>query len=297
LDSRKNGSYNLTSFVTALRSEGSSEHTVINYASDLEDFTSWYLETTGEELKPELVTSLDLAEYRQYLMRVREFKPATVNRKMAAIRKWLDVARRQGLIDRLPEFPKGVARQKLAPRALERKEQNALIRAVERSGNARDEAIVKTLLFCGLRVSELVNLNLHDVELGEKSGKIKVRYGKGAKYREVPVKLEARKALAKYLSVRPHDPHCSKLFLGQKGALTDRAVRKILEKYAYQARIQDLSPHVLRHTCAKNLLDEGVDLVKVAAILGHESLDTTAVYTQPTFKDLANALEGEMDYE
>ncbi|MGI9951386.1 tyrosine-type recombinase/integrase [Moorellaceae bacterium AZ2] len=291
MDSRKNSSYNLTAFVTALRSEGSADHTILNYASDLEDFSSWYLGTTGEELKPELVTSLDLAEYRQYLMRVREFKPATINRKMAAIRKWLDVARRQGLIDRVPEFPKGVARQKLAPRALERKEQNALIRAVERSGNARDEAIVKVLLFCGLRVSELVNLNLEDVELGEKSGKIRVRYGKGAKDREVPVKLEARKALAKYLSVRPHDPHCSKVFVGQRGPLTDRAVRKILEKYAYQAHIQDLSPHVLRHTCAKNLVDSGVDLVKVAAILGHESLDTTAVYTQPTFQDLENVVD------
>ncbi|MDN5348231.1 MAG: integrase/recombinase XerD [Clostridia bacterium] len=106
------------------------------------------------------------------------------------------------------------------------------------------------LLFCGLRVGELVGLRVEDLEIKERSGKLTVR-GKGAKYREVPVPSNVRRALREYLGERKSGP----LFLGQRGPLTPRGVQQLLKKYAYQAKIEKLSPHVLRHTCATNLLN------------------------------------------
>ncbi len=287
---QKNTSDNLTEFIISLRSAGDSDNTIRSYQTDLELFAAWYKETTGDDLWPDLVTSLDLSEYRQYMLTVKEYSPSTVNRKLAAIRAWLTWAQEAGLIDRLPVMPKAVPRQKLAPRSLSRNEVNALLRAVERGGSRRDQAIVAVLLYCGLRISELVNLRVQDVEINERSGKLTVR-GKGAKMREVPVRVEARRALAAYLEERKKNSKYDKLFLGQRGPLTVRGVSKMLEKYAYQARIEGLHPHSLRHTCAKNLVDSGVSLDKVAAILGHESLDTTAIYTKASFEDLARAVE------
>jgi len=80
------------------------------------------------------------------------------------------------------------------------------------------------------------------------------------------------------------------LFMGQRGALTASAVRKIVEKYGRKAGVEDVTPHVLRHSCARALLDAGVDLVTVAALLGHEDLKTTAIYTKPSVQDLERAV-------
>ncbi|MGB9886682.1 MAG: tyrosine-type recombinase/integrase [Moorellales bacterium] len=283
----KNSSHNLFApFLAELQARHASPKTVEAYRADLAGFARWYLETTGEALRPELVTEMDLADWRQHL--ARRHKPSTVNRKLVTVRKWLGWALEEGLIGRMPRLPKPMRREKLAPKALSRKEQNALLRAVERSGNDRDRAIVYVLLYCGLRVGELVGLNVEDVELRERRGKITVR-GKGAKLREVPIPAPARRALADYLGGRTAGP----LFLGQRGPLTARGVELMLKKYAYQARIEGLTPHTLRHTCATNLLNSGVDLVKVAAMLGHENLNTTMVYTRPTFEELARAVERE----
>lgn len=285
MEQAKNSSHNVfTPFLLFLSTQHLSENTVEAYRFDLQDFAQWYLQTTGELVSPNLVTELDLAEYRQYLM--RNMKPSTVNRRLAAIRKWLSWAQDTGQIGRLPRLPRRVRQEKLAPRALSRKEQNALLRAVERYGSTRDKALVYVLLFCGIRVGELVTLQVEDLEIKQRMGKMTVR-GKGDKYREVPLPSIVRRALKEYVGERKSGP----LFLGQRGPLTVRGVQQILKKYAYHARIEHLTPHVLRHTCATNLLNKGVDLVKVAALLGHENLNTTARYTRPTFEELAGAVE------
>ncbi|WP_287192251.1 tyrosine-type recombinase/integrase [Syntrophothermus sp.] len=281
--------YNLFApFLLSLHSAGMSKNTIKNYQIDLEHFAQWYLETIGEEATPDRITSLDLAEYQQYLA-TRDFKPASINRRMAALRKYLKWAAEENIIKQVPKFPKGVSRVKLAPRALKRNEMNALLRAVMQEGNKRDLAIIMTLMYCGLRVSELVSLKISDLELKERAGKITVR-GKGNKTREVPVPHEVREALRDYLTERKD--RYQELFLGQRGPLTVLGVQQMLKKYAYAAKIENLSPHVLRHTCATYYLNKGMDLVKVAALLGHKNLNTTMVYTSPSFDDLAWAMEG-----
>lgn len=281
----KNSSHNL--FAPFLREfmGQRSPATVAAYARDLADFASWYLEAAGELPEPGLVTELDLAEYRQHLL--SRAKPATVNRRLAALAAWLEWAFEKGLAARRPKMPRYVRRERLAPRALSRREQNAMLRAVERHGSARDRAVVYVLLFCGLRVGELVALRVEDVELKDRHGKIRVA-GKGAKFREVLVPAAARKALKDYLGQeeRAGFPRAEGAAHGPRRAAD-----------AQEARVscpdRGPKPHVLRHTCATNLLNSGVDLVKVAAILGHENLNTTMVYTRPTFEDLLRAVDPE----
>lgn len=283
--------YDFAGFSSWLLKTGCAPETARAYAAGVSDFAQWYKETNGEDFHPHLATPTDLREYQEYLLVVKKQKPGTINRRAAALRKFFEWAGENGLITDLPRFPKPVREQPRAPRSLSRLEQNRLLRAVEKSRSARDLAIVRLLLSVGLRLGELVQLSVSDLTIGERSGKVMVRKGKGTKYREIPLPSEARSALKSWLSEHPGGEW---LFPGRnRGMLTPRAVQKMLKKYAYQAGLPlDLvHPHVLRHTCATNMLDAGVDLVKVAAVLGHESLDTTAIYTQPRLSDLAKAVE------
>lgn len=166
-----------------------------------------------------------------------------------------------------------------------------LLAACEDSPRGCRNAAVAAMLFeSGLRASELCALRLGDVVLSERKGKLIVR-GKGEKAREVPLNAEAREALQEWLAARPAAPE-DRLFIGRRGPLTASGVWRIVAEYARKAGLEDVHPHVLRHTFATRLLREaGADLVTVAELLGHESLNTTARYTRPSEKDLRAAVE------
>jgi integrase/recombinase XerC len=155
----------------------------------------------------------------------------------------------------------------------------------------RDEALLNLLLYTGLRVSEAAALRVGDLEIKERSGKVSVRLGKGRKAREVALHKTARQAFAAYLEVRP-DEEDDHLFLGQRGALGPRGMQLALASLGDAAEVE-VTPHVLRHTFATRLLREvKADLVTVAALLGHSSVATTAIYTQPSEEDKTKAVEG-----
>lgn len=270
-----------------------SPHTVNGYRKDLSTFAAWYRDTYGEDPAPTKVTAVDLREYQAWMRTAKALKPATVNRRLKALKSWLSWCVRQGLAPRVPEFPKGVPEVKRAPQSLGRAEVNRLLREIEREGNARDAALVRVMLSCGLRVSEACRLKVGDVDIGERHGTLIVRHGKGGKWREVPIPAQARRALMAWLVERARKHGGEWLFPGADDSrpLTTSAAWRVVKKYAWKARIPDLRPHALRHTCATNMLQGGAQLTEVAAMLGHARLDTTARYTVPALSDLARAAE------
>jgi len=282
----------LETYTKHLKTVGKSAHTVKAYAHDLGGFAHWFVQTTGEGFDPQAIGPRDISEYRSYLL-TRGKKPATVNRRLVALQRFYKWAQKQGQVTNSPfEALEGIRvkqQQGIAPKWLDDHQQMALLRAVRKGKSNRDLAIIETLMKAGLRVSELIDLMLTDVELLERAGKVIVREGKGGKYREVPLSKEVRVALELYLQQRNEDGS-GRLFLGQRGPLNVPGVQYLVAKYAYQARLQAVTPHTLRHTFGKNLVDAGVSLEQVAALLGHESLDTVMIYTKPSHGDLEKAV-------
>jgi len=183
-----------------------------------------------------------------------------------------------------------------APRWLDHKEQLALLRAVRKRESKRDLAIIQTLLGTGLRISELAALKVSDLEISERKGWLYVRKGKASKARDIPLDNKTRQVFSSYLQERPEDGtdlpagEAGRLFSGQRGPLSEAGINYLVTKYAYQARLEDCTPHTLRHTFGKTLVDAGVPLDQVATLMGHESLDTTKVYTRPSKTGLERAV-------
>lgn len=272
----------MSKWLDFLREEGKSENTIKSYEAQLLLFKRWFKNSNTEDLTPEKVTSIDLREYLSYLKNVEGKKARTINLALSTLRSWL-MYHHQDI-----KVPKQVKVTGTSPRSLTRIEQNALMRAVERADDLKGLAIITFLKNTGLRLSEAVALNIEHLQMGERSGRVLVR-GKGMKERIVPLNSETRRILKDYLNSRTKGP----VFLSQKGnrRLSNSGIYQIVVKYAYQAKIEELHPHTLRHTFAKNLLEAGEDLGTIAVLLGHENLNTTAVYTRPTQKDLEKAVE------
>ena len=136
-------------------------------------------------------------------------------------------------------------------------------------------------------------MQLGDLQISERKGAVTVQNGKGGKQRQVPLNSEARKAIQEWLAVRPQAEN-NLVWIGVEGeheGLSGRAVQRILERYAQDASLEELTPHVCRHTFAKNLVNSGIGLEKVAALLGHSNLNTTRLYITPDDRDLEMAVE------
>jgi len=282
----------LAAFLLDLIRQEVSPRTLASYQSDLSLFARFFTETTGESFRPQAVTPTDIRDYKAHLVTVRRQRPATVNRRLAALRKFFGWAKAQGLVAELPtDAVKGLPQARRIPKALPKRDTDRLLRQAERRGKKRDVAILSLLRHTGLRVGELCALRLGDIDSSERKGAVTVRSGKGQKYRVVPLNADVRRALGRYLAVRPRvaDDH---LFLSQKGGtLGSQAVETLVRGYGRQAGLEDVTPHVLRHGFATELLRAGVDLVTVSTLLGHERLETTAIYTQPSALDLERAVE------
>lgn len=295
----------MTNFEAYLKSQDRSPLTSQAYLSDLRQFAAWFEQTNGETPTPKRVTVLDVRDYRQYLLTVRNRKPSTINRHLASIAVWLDWAMTTGQISHNPARQvRGMNSVPQPPKWLTRQEEGALLRQVERAVQSaktepakrqalRNRALVVGMLNTGLRAGEICNLRMGDIEISERKGQVTVRSGKGNKQRSVPLNKQARQALAAWLDVRP-DVDSNWVFTGQRGnKLSTSALRRVISDLAHAAKLdpQEVSPHTLRHTCAKRLVDVGVSLEKVATLLGHSNLNTTRIYLIPGQQDLEYAVE------
>ena len=281
----------LAEFAADLRRQEVSARTISSYQFDLGHFWGWFAATVGEAPTAGAVTPTDIRAYRSHLLNVERRQPATVNRRLAALRRFFRWAKATGLVTELPtETVKGVTAAPGAPRWLEKREVDRLVRAVERHGSTRDLAVVLTLRHTGIRVGELANLALGDVEISERKGTLTVRPGQGGKDRVLPLNVDVRRALGDYLAVRPTSSSDA-LFLGQRGdRLGPWAVELLVGTYARLAGLEGVTPRALRHSFGKHVLDAGEDLVTVARLLGHARLETTARCTAPSHRDLEQAV-------
>jgi integrase/recombinase XerC len=238
----------LERFAAFLEQAERSPLTIKNYLSDLRAFVAWFEETNGDPFEPAKITPTDLREYKRWMVTHCGFKPNSVNRKLATLKGFIHWATETGLVAdaRALKIPKAEREERHGPRWLDRREQNKLLRVVERADQPRDLALIKLLLNTGLRVQELCDLTWRDVMLTERKGMLTVRSGKGGKRRQVPLNQSARSAL---LAIG-HQEHAGKrthIFAGQRGPLTPRGVQNLLSKYAAAAGLEDVSPHALRH--------------------------------------------------
>lgn len=160
----------------------------------------------------------------------------------------------------------------LSPRALDEDEQRRLLRALERSADRRDTAIVMLALYAGLRLAELADLDVDDVAVSVRKGQVVVRSGKGDVMRQVPLNLQAREAVQAWLGERAvcrPEVETAALFVSRSGRrLSTRAIDLVVRRLGQEADLE-LSAHVLRHTCLTRLVRGGVDLVTVAELAGH----------------------------
>lgn len=152
------------------------------------------------------------------------------------------------------------------------------------------------MLQTGLRVGEVADLKMKDITVRERTGSVVVRQGKGLKEREVPLNATVRRALRHYLDERGDNPKPDdSVFLSErKTAMPKRTIQSVISQLGKKAKITRVkfSAHTLRHTFALNYLKQNPGkIVELATLLGHESLDTTAVYTRPSREDLAADLE------
>ena len=275
--------------------------TITGYEHDLSLFAQWFEQRNGEPLTPGALTATDGREYRQHLLTTAKLGPATVNRRLAAVRAYGAWAAASDQLDINPvAHIKNVAEQEHGPRWLTRPQQAALVRAAEKlTRNARtvaarqqaqrDETILILLLNTGLRISELCALQRSDVVISERKGTLRVRQGKGTRHRAIPLNAPARKVLWDWLK-RPEARSSPFVFVGKKGLpLQSSGVWRRLAEFGRLAKVA-VTPHALRHTFAKNLINAGVTLEKVAALMGHQSLNTTRLYTTPDVHDLEQAV-------
>ncbi len=271
------------------------------YGSDIHKFVLWFQKRYGC-FEGAAITPLDLVEYRSYLQshggrRTKTHPtgqpaaPATVNRALVSLSLFCQWALEQGMLVTNPVGGiKPISIEELAPHWLTRQQQAAFVRAVHKGQNLRDLAIVGLMLHAGLRVSEVCALNRRDLVLRPRSGTVTVRYGKGNKQRIVPLNVTIRRILADYLATLP--PPQQVLFASRRSThFSVRGIQHLVKRYAYNSKIERVSPHILRHSFCKNLIDTGVSLDRVALLAGHSSLEVTRRYTTPSEQDLQKAVE------
>jgi site-specific recombinase XerD len=262
----------------------------VRVAQFLEHLSASPAEEYGDPLEDPHARDYAVRDYKTHLKTVRKAKPSSVNLTLAAIDnlyRSLGVGRPEVRREELPDA---------APKALSPDEQKRFLRAVERSPEARDRAIAKLLFYAGLRLDELASLDVEDVPVSARKGRVIVRSGKGDRYREVALGAEVREAIDGWVEDRRErfaGTAESALFLSRKGErLSTRAIDLIVRSLGEEAALGcPLSAHTLRHTCLTNLVRAGYDLVLVAEIAGHKRLETTRRYSLPSEADREEAME------
>jgi site-specific recombinase XerD len=279
-----------TDYKIWLAKQGLSPHSTRNYLSRINSIIS-LIKEMNDDYPPLSAATKDFVvrDIKKHLQKKTKLKPTTLNSYLSAIDNFyafLGLGKTAIVREDLPQE---------APRALTPGEQKKFLRAVELTRRSKDRAIATLLFYTGMRLSECASLELDDVFVVGRKTRAIIRSGKGGCYREIPLNSLICEVIQNWLAERK-EKYAGKsdsraVFLNPQGApMLPNSIYEIVKKIGRDAGLE-LSPHTLRHTCLTALVRKQNDVVLVADIAGHKSLNTTKRYSLPTATDKAKALE------
>ena len=264
-----------------------SENTYSSYAFDLECFNNYFNNKSIDS-----INETDIVKYLEFLKDEKDLSARSIERHLTTIRGLFKYLVKMDIIKK--DITKNIDNLKIGkhlPSTLSMMEvDNLLSIKLDNPFNYRTKAMLEMMYGCGLRVSELVNLTLNDIDLYNDTILI---HGKGNKERIVPLGDYAKKYLSEYLNVRSHliikkNGNSDKLFLNNHGKpITRNGFNFLLNKLLKEKGIEkNVTPHTLRHSFATHMLDNGADLRTIQELLGHSDIVTTRIYTHVSKKQI-----------
>lgn len=296
----------MQNYIEWLKEKGYRDNTIRRYISAIEMFRSWYEQQTQHPFEPQLINVIDINDWQRYLMKDAKSKygkpyaVSSVINYIESIKTYFRYLNKIGLIQSdFDDIKVQKIQQVIQPKWLTRKEKAIFLNYIndprQEEKNEwryyRNLAMCFSMLMGGLRMSEVIQLNLRDVE----DGYFFIRDGKGGKARFVPMNKDLRNILAKWKNLREErleNQHEVALFISQKGGrITEGTIRKFIDKVRGETSLKELTPHVLRHTFCHDLAEKGESVEKIAQLAGHSNINTTRIYTASSKDDLVKSVE------
>ena len=300
----------ITLYEAFLIDQGKSELTVKNYVGDVRQFEQYYANTLPKTTVVSLKGSVEVVkDYANLLKKDIDVKTSTTNRKIVALRQFFHFCSNdEALSTEVPTDPMnnvGVTKVQgggqHAVKWLGREEVESILNAIPKIPRtnqqtiARNRAIILTLVNCGLRVGELSELRIGDIDF--EKGVLSIRHGKGDKFRQIPITKGTLEAVYQWLVLRAEGQEeplkeSNYLFISERAAkLSERGVQHLTQVLSRVSGIE-FSPHTLRHTYCKNIANATGQLQIVADLAGHSNINTTRIYTAPSMPELRKVVEG-----
>ena len=289
----------LKCFEQKLKNQDLSARTISGYLNDILFFKKWVTQIYGKEVPFSQIVKEDIKAFRQDLVTIKRQKATSVNRRLQSLKRFFDWVHREKRIKTNPCISVRFVRIQRTnqPHSLNKKEVHALLRAAGQSKHGlakRNYAFVQLALQTGMRIGEIVKLQFRDLSIQERIGFVRVVDGKGIRERKVPLNATVRRALSAYFKGTPFQPD-DLVFTTKRGKpATVRGLQFVVQTLGKKAHIKrvNLTAHILRHTFAMNFLQVNQGkLLELASLLGHESLNTTAIYTRASEESLAESVE------
>ena len=277
----------LNQFENYLKEENKSQNTLEGYIRSVRDYNAWFTLTFGKE--PNKLISQNIEEYRSYLQTIKRQNAKTINLKLSSLKKFnefLISLNIQSDIAINRNMKMKIQQEFASPAKFSEKEINQLRQIILENGSKRDYALINLLAYCGLRISEALSILLVDCLNICQTKELLIRSGKGNKQRTVYLNDKVINSVKDYINERNKYKTASNskhLFVSNKNPQLDRiTVNKMFDKYCKKAKLQNITPHQLRHYFCSNALEKGFTVAEVASIAGHSNIHTTLLYTNPS---------------
>jgi integrase/recombinase XerD len=267
----------ITTFSKWLKEQGKADRTIKTYIGVLEKFQFWL---TAKNKSLSQISKSDVQLYMDYLQEQKN--AGTVEKYLAAISVFSRFLGKPQIVLDIQRKEKIKEKENEIPNSLDESEEKKLLLEIEMDGNLRNIAIVYTLLYTGIRISELCALNHDDIQINDGQGKLLVRNKKGEIERVIPLSKKVSEHLKNYIDSL--DIKGEALFVTNKNKrISPRAVQYMLQKY-------NVTPHKLRHTFCQKLINNGIDVYTVAKLAGHRDVNVTKRYVVNRELNLENAI-------